>query len=177
MGSTPDTPVTDLTQLVKLLETAYPKLVFVAGNSFYWSPETGEVYYDLSRASETSAAWSLLHETSHALLGHSTYQADVELLHLEVAAWAKALAIGPKFEVTIDDEYVQDCLDTYRDWLYRRSLCPGCGTQCLQSDGCAQYRCFNCHTEWHVSPSRFCRAYRRSQRGTAMPVFALKYRR
>ncbi|HEX8181969.1 MAG TPA: hypothetical protein VF575_00030 [Candidatus Saccharimonadales bacterium] len=166
-----------MTELVERLALAHPQLQFVAGPSFYWCPETSEVFYDARRMHEQSGSWSLLHETSHALLGHTSYKADIELLHLEVAAWNHALVASADYGVTIDDDYVQDCLDTYRDWLYRRSLCPGCGTQCLQADESNHYRCFNCHTRWQVSPSRFCRAYRRAQHKKAPPVFALQIRR
>lgn len=167
-------------QLVSLLARDYPRLRFVASNSFYWCPETAEVFYDAGRLKDQSGSWSLLHETSHALLEHDSYKADIELLHLEVAAWSHAVSLAPRYQIAIDDDYVQDCLDTYRDWLYRRSLCPGCGIQCLQDDASSHYRCFNCHTRWHVSPSRFCRAYRRAQHKAAAqpaPVFALQLRR
>lgn len=162
--------------LVKKLAADHPHLKFVAASSFYWCPETSEVYYDISKARQPSAKWSLLHETSHALLGHSSYKADLELLQLEVAAWEHALELADDHGITIDPEYVQDCLDTYRDWLYRRSLCPGCGSQCLQADATSHYRCHNCHTRWHVSPSRFCRPYRRAQAHRTAPqtAFALK---
>lgn len=163
--------------LVVRLQADYPQLAFVGGKSFYWCPETSEVFYDAGRSGETSAGWSLLHETSHGLLQHDSYAADLELLHLEVAAWDHAVKLAATYDITIDDDYVQDCLDTYRDWLYRRSVCPGCGTQSLQDDDSSHYHCFNCHTRWHVSPSRFCRAYRRSQRKTAAPVFALQHYR
>lgn len=164
-------------ELVAKLSQDNPHLKFIAAASFYWCPETSEVYYDTTKADETTSSWSLLHETSHALLGHTSYKADVELLHLEVAAWTHALCIAKSYQIDINNDYVQDCLDTYRDWLYRRSLCPGCGTQCLQADESNHYRCFNCHTRWHVSPSRFCRAYRRSQSKVSSPVFALKHYR
>ena len=166
-----------MTSLVGQLEIAHPQLTFVPAESFYWCPETAEVYYDTSRIDEVSGSWSLLHETSHALLGHDSYKADIELLHLEVAAWSHAVSTAGSYDIAIDDEYVQDCLDTYRDWLYRRSLCPGCGSQCLQADASSHYRCFNCHTRWHVSPSRFCRAYRRAQHTASAPVFALQHYR
>lgn len=162
-------------ELAALLAKEFEHLKFLPGESFYWSPETCEVFYDQNRADDKTGSWSLLHETSHALLGHSTYEADIELLHLEVAAWAHANKMASKYGISIDDDYIQDCLDTYRDWLYRRSICPGCGTQCLQSDETTHYRCFNCHTRWHVSPSRFCRAYRRAQHKAATPVFALQH--
>lgn len=165
-------------RLVKKLEAAYPHLSFVAGNAFYWSPETAEVFYDRTSQDDPSGIWSLLHETSHGLLGHTTYKTDLELLQLEVAAWTHAGRLAADFGISVDADYVQDCLDTYRDWLYRRSLCPGCGSQCLQSDAGNFYKCFNCHMRWHVSPSRFCRSYRRSSgtHGSPKPatVFASK---
>lgn len=165
--------------LVTKLAAAHPHLSFVASDSFYWCPETSEVFYDDSKHGHPSGIWSLLHEASHGLLGHTTYKADLELLHLEVEAWHHALDMAKKHGFNIDGEYIQDCLDTYRDWLYRRSLCPGCGSQCLQIDTSNFYRCFNCHTRWHVSPSRFCRPYRRSQtakqfQGAQLAVFADK---
>lgn len=163
--------------LVKQLAEAYLHLTFREGASFYWSPETSEVFYVHRAKPKQHDSWSLLHETSHALLQHTSYKADLELLHLEVAAWQHAVELAKNYSIVIDDEYVQDCLDTYRDWLYRRSLCPACGNQCLQSDQTSHYSCFNCHTRWHVSPSRFCRPYRRSQNAPKSPtVFALQTR-
>ncbi len=105
--------------------------------------------------------WSLLHETGHALLGHHSYKADFELLKLELAAWERARQIGQEVDVDIDENHIQDCLDTYRDWLYKRSICPSCGTKCLQQDDFTHYSCFNCRAVWRVSASRFARSYRR----------------
>lgn len=161
--------------LIKKLSVLYPEFTFVPATSFYWSPETAEIYYD-DVSDQPSNIWSLLHETSHALLDHTSYKADLELLHLEVAAWNHALTLAAEHSVVIDEDYIQDCLDTYRDWLYRRSLCPGCGAQCLQIDSTNFYRCFNCHSHWHVSPSRFCRPYRRSQTKQQIAVFADKHK-
>ncbi len=163
--------------LLERLAQDHPTLTFVAAGSFYWCPETSEVFYDQARMAEPSGDWSLLHETSHALLGHTAYEADVELLHLEVAAWERARRLSRTYGITIDEDHIQDCLDTYRDWLYRRSVCPDCGTQSLQTDETTHYRCFNCHTRWHVSPSRFCRAYRRAEHKAATPIFALQHYR
>ena len=145
--------------LITKLQAQFPALQFVAGKQFYWSPQTSEIFYR-SQAREQSALWSLLHETGHALLGHAGYKADLELVRLEVAAWEKASEVATDLGVTIDQDHIQDCLDTYRDWLYKRSICPTCGTKCLQQDDYAHYRCFNCHTIWRVSTNRFCRAYR-----------------
>jgi hypothetical protein len=149
-------------KLITHLQAEFPALRFVAGKQFYWSPETGEIFYKAT-ARGKHATWSLLHETGHALLGHHSYQADFELLKLEVAAWERGRQLAANFQIEIDENHIQDCLDTYRNWLYKRSICPTCGNKSLQQGDFVHYRCFNCHTTWRVTASRFCRAYRRSK--------------
>lgn len=147
-------------RLIETLSAKFPKLRFTAGKQFSWSPETGEIFYKRG-GSGRRAEWSLLHETGHALLGHRSYKADFELLRLELEAWECARELGRETGIDIDEDHIQDCLDTYRDWLYKRSICPSCGTKCLQQDDYTHYNCFNCRTVWRVSASRFARAYRR----------------
>lgn len=146
-------------QLIANLQAQFPALRFTSGQQFCWSPETSEIFYKAASKGRR-AKWSLLHETGHALLEHHSYQADFELLRLEVAAWERARELAATVGVNIDEDHIQDCLDTYRDWLHKRSICPACSTKCLQQDDFAHYRCFNCHAMWRVSSSRFCRAYR-----------------
>lgn len=146
-------------KLLESLQQALPKQRFTAGKKFYWSPETGEVFYKVDGKGERDV-WALLHETGHALLEHKSYQTDIELLKMEIAAWEKAHELGSKFGISIEENHVQDCLDTYRDWLHARALCPSCTTRCLQHNSGHEYRCHNCHTSWKVTPSRFCRPYR-----------------
>jgi hypothetical protein len=148
--------------LVKSLRQQFPAITFTEGSRFCWSPRTHEVTYTTPKDS-TRGVWSLLHETGHALLEHSNYRADFELIKLEIAAWERARELADLLEIPIDEDHIQDCLDTYRDWLYKRSICPSCNTKCLQQADMCYYRCFNCHTRWKVSPSRFCRAYRATQ--------------
>lgn len=158
--------------LVERLAADYPQLTFAAGASFYWSPANHQVMYRRN-AEGVTAIFSLLHEVGHALLDHKRYKLDFELLQLEVAAWEQATAIASSYGIAIDGEHVQDCLDSYRDWLYRRSICPTCSTKALQQDDKPLYRCFNCHATWRVAPSRFCRPYRRQNgRMTTTAVFA-----
>ncbi len=145
--------------LLDKLQIRFPDLRFRAGNQFCWSPESGEIFYKQS-ARGAKAGWALLHETGHALLGHQNYKADFELLRLELAAWERARELAVSLGTKIDQDHIEDCLDTYRDWLYKRSICPTCTTKCLQQDDYIHYRCFNCHTVWRVSRSRFGRAYR-----------------
>lgn len=147
-------------RLIETLSARFPRLTFTAAEQFYWSPEAGEIFYRRG-ARGRKALWSLLHETGHAASRHRSYRGDFELLQMEMEAWEQARRIGREVSIEISEDHIQDCLDTYRDWLYKRSVCPGCGTKCLQQDDFAHYGCFNCHTVWRVSASRFCRAYRR----------------
>lgn len=146
-------------QLAKTLAAEFPQLSFRPGNKFYWSAPTAEVVYNASASGDT-ALWSLLHETSHALLNHQSYRNDFELIEMEVAAWEHAKQLSQQFGLPpIDENHLQDCLDTYRDWLHKRCVCPRCGTKNLQADS-QHYHCFNCSTRWRVTTSRFCRTYR-----------------
>ena len=145
--------------LVKQLASIYPDIAFRAGSKFYWSPETNEVVYN-RRLNSLQAQWALLHETSHALLNHKTYHNDFQLVEMEMSAWERAKQLASELNMTeIDENHIQDCLDTYRDWLHQRCLCPTCKTRCLQTTS-TLYQCHNCGSEWRVSASRFCRAYR-----------------
>ena len=146
-------------ELIARLNKELPKLRFIAGKQFSWSAETGEIIYKMGARGE-KARWSLLHETGHALLKHTNYKSDMELLRLEVAAWQKARLLAIELGIKIDKDHIEDCVDTYRDWLYKRSICPNCTAKCLQQADFVHYRCFNCHMQWRVSTSRFCRAYR-----------------
>lgn len=165
--------------MLEQLQARFPNLQFTASDRFCWSPQTNEIGYDPARHDQ-AADWSLLHETGHALLGHQSYLADFELLQLEMAAWAKARELAAEFGIIIDEDHIQDCLDTYRDWLYKRSICPHCSTRALQQNDYAHYQCFNCHARWRVTPSRFCRAYRATKNlqpaapTSALPVFSLQ---
>lgn len=150
--------------LVKL-RRAFPAINFVPGPRFYWSPTKNKVIYKANAKSKDNVAvWSLFHELGHALLGHNIYTSDFELIGLEIAAWHKAKGLASDFGGNkIDDEHIEDCLDTYRNWLYLRSTCPQCTNCSLQIDS-TTYCCFNCGASWRVSASRLCRAYRRKQK-------------
>lgn len=148
--------------LLSNLQESYPELAFTASNSFYWSPKHQTIYYQEDRLLGNDGVYKLLHETGHGLLAHNSYETDFELLQLELAAWQKAKEIAADFSITIDTNHIEDCLDSYRDWLHARSLCPVCQTNGLQTNK-TTYECLNCSHSWQVSRSRFCRAYRRSK--------------
>ncbi len=148
----------DTNRLIKRLRAAFPEYVFAAAKQACWSPETQQIFYSTS-SDEQVGAWSLLHELGHAILGHKSYNTDIDLLQKEVAAWAKASTLARSFSVDIDEAYAQNCLETYRNWLYKRSTCPECGAHGVQNES-RQYYCLNCKAQWNVSTSRFCRPYR-----------------
>lgn len=162
-----------MSKLLVALKKDHPKLVFRAHERFYWSPNTGEVFYDKARIESEAGEWALLHEVGHAILGHQTYESDVELVKLEAAAWEKAKEIGKTYNITLSEDHIQDCMDTYRDWLHQRSACPRCNTRSLQQDA-STYKCFNCGQIWRVSSSRFCRPYRMSHDKTKTPPSSSK---
>lgn len=155
-------------KLLEALGRDYPHLQFTPSEAFCWSPTTKQVFYSSSGSPE--AVWSILHETAHALLAHTAYSRDFELLQMEVAAWEHAKALAHNYGECIDEDHIQHCLDSYRDWLHRRSVCPLCDCKAVQSDNTRVYRCFNCHRTWSVAPSRFCRSYRQHQEYKKSPA-------
>lgn len=166
--------------MLEQLQNRFPDLTYVAGKRFCWSPLTRQIGYDVDR-DDAAANWSLLHETGHALLEHNGYQGDFELVQLEMAAWNKARQLASDFAITIDEDHIEDCMDTYRDWLNKRSICPQCSTRALQQNDHVHYRCFNCRAIWRVTPSRFCRAYRATKNlqpaaALTAPIFDLQKR-
>lgn len=146
--------------LLARLKKDYPDFTFTKGDIFVWSPKDTAITYKADSLATKSGQWSLLHELSHGLLGHTAYQSDIELLKMEAAAWHKAKKIASTYNINISEEYIQNCLDTYRDWVHLRSKCPVCGNHSTQRDA-RTYNCFNCNNTWYVSSSRFCRPYRR----------------
>lgn len=146
--------------LVQKLQSDNPSLSFREGTIFVWSPEMRQVTYVVSGAE--SDPWSLLHEVSHGLLEHTTYTSDIDLLQKEVEAWEKATTLSANYAIVIDQEFIQNCLDSYRDWLHKRSICPSCHLQGVQKS-LDTYTCINCTNTWSVTKERFCRPYRRLQ--------------
>lgn len=115
-------------------------------------------------------ALQTLHELGHALKAHQDYTTHVDRLKIERAAWETAKTVYKKYQKRAesnqklaesdqevaesdqklanilpewDDDYVESCLDTYRDWLHAKSKCKKCGLTCYQTkDGL--YHCPRC---------------------------------
>ena len=146
--------------ILPTLQKQYPAITFKEGDLFVWSPKEAIITYTAIADDEEYAVWALLHEVAHAALGHQHYKSDVDLLRHEVDAWREAKAIAKSLHTTIEEDHIQDCLDTYRDWLHKRATCPNCLVISLQQDD-GSYKCFNCQTKWKVPASPLCRITRR----------------
>jgi hypothetical protein len=145
-------------KLIKKIQRDHPGLVFNTGGAHCWSPEEGRISY--TGEDKAHSIEGLLHEVGHARLNHQTYSSDLELLQKEVEAWQEALCLAGLYSLDFDEEHMQDCLDTYRDWVHKRSTCPTCYGTGLQEDR-THYICLNCGQTWFVTSSRFRRPYRR----------------
>jgi hypothetical protein len=140
------------TSLANKLQNDFPALTFLAGDEFRWSPHDKTILYD--QTSDDCA--SLLHELAHATLSHTTYTKDIELIEMERDAWERAATqLSTSYKIDIQDEVVQNSLDTYRDWLHARSTCPRCKATGVQTQK-NQYKCLVCATKWRVNDARVC---------------------
>jgi hypothetical protein len=148
-----------MNNLVNNLSKQYPGFTFVPSNIFCWSPKSKSINYISQQLDKKSGTYTLLHELSHALLNHQSYRSDLELIQLEADAWNLATKLGKNYGINVSQNHVQNCLDTYRDWLHQRSTCPKCQTVSAQKNALI-YKCFNCSQEWTVT-NRFCRPYRK----------------
>jgi hypothetical protein len=146
------------TGLLENLRRDFPAINFREDDEHKWSPDTACVHYRPLQTRED--AWSLLHELSHALLGHTDFDYDIELLGKEVEAWQYAKNhLCEQYGESIPTEVVDDALETYREWLHKRSTCPKC-TQTGQQIKTDTYQCLNCRCLWRVNDARRCRLKR-----------------
>ncbi|HEU4830587.1 MAG TPA: hypothetical protein VFS65_00235 [Candidatus Saccharimonadales bacterium] len=142
----PSTPST-----LSQLKINYPQFTFKESEHFSWSPSDNTIYY----RETTDKDNYLLHELSHALLGHAQYSRDIQLLAMEREAWDNAYLLAKKHGVILSDEVVESTLDSYREWLHARSTCPACSATGLQTKT-ATYTCPACHHSWRVNEARIC---------------------
>lgn len=130
----------EVNKFIVQLERDFPDLRFRPGKKFTFRPPRTVVYEQFLDA---GAEICLLHELGHAMLGHRDYRTDPERLKMEVAAWGQAEQLCARYGVEFDRELAEARLDSYRDWLHQKSLCPACGLTRYQTpDG--QYHCPGC---------------------------------
>lgn len=146
-------------KLLSLLRRDYPDISFLPGNSFQWAHSTRTIHYDHTHE---NAPALLLHELAHACLNHTKFKFDVELVKKESQAWQYASqTLAPRYELSISEDTREDAIDSYRDWLHTRSLCPQCHTNSLQTKT-GPYSCEACGCQWRANQARICelRRYR-----------------
>ena len=154
---------TTFDSIVQHLVHDFPELAFESSDRFAWSPQQQTVFYLSSESPDAIA--QLLHEVAHGVLQHHTYQRGIELLTMERQAWEYTVHhLAPRYGITLSmqDAVIQDALDTYRDWLHARSVCPACSAAGIEIAS-RHYRCLHCHETWRVNEARTCQLRRYTQ--------------
>ena len=108
----------------------YPEVKFVAGKRFSFRPPRTVVFCD---EPDDTAPLLLLHELGHFLTGRFDFKTEVERLKIEVMAWEKAKELAPLYGVFVDEDLIENELDSYRDFLHQKSRCPLCGLTRFQT--------------------------------------------
>lgn len=141
------------TPLLNRIKSDFSQFTYVEADSFRWSAESQTIHID---SKSQDAALFTLHELGHALLDHQSYAQDIDLLKMERDAWHFAVSqLAANYDIEIDEILIQDNLDTYREWLHARSLCPACKMTGLQSSYGA-YSCLACGCRWKSNEARNC---------------------
>ncbi|MCA9347548.1 hypothetical protein KC930_03150 [Candidatus Saccharibacteria bacterium] len=142
------------------IQSCFPAYTFTRGNQFSWDPNTKTITYSVKSEGTELFMYRIFHEIGHANLMHKEFKHDLELVKIEREAWVEAKEIANTFSIDIPDENIESSIDSYRDWLYARSLCPNC-QQCGIQTSETSYSCVFCKQNWKVSASRMCRVSRR----------------
>ena len=138
-------------ELLGRLREDYPDLRFREGKRFCFRPVRTIIFdaagldkfKDLGVDEQKYWCLQLLHEVGHALLEHKNFVTDTERLKMEQAAWERAHKLCVTYSIEYDEDFVEAELDTYRNWLHRKSCCSKCGlTRCQLRSG--KYYCPNC---------------------------------
>ena len=128
----------DATFLAKI-KSDFPDFRFIDGTRFSFRPPRTIMV----GPEEPGDASLLLHELGHALCGHIDFDTSVRRVRMEREAWDKARELAEIYGVLIDEDTVECELDTYREWLHKKSRCPRCGLTRFQTpDG--DFHCPRC---------------------------------
>lgn len=117
----------------------FPEFQFVLGAKFAFRPTRTVVI----GPPEPFSRLLVLHEVGHAVYKHKGFKTHVGRLKMENQAWEEAKKLASRYGVEVDEDFVQDQLDSYRDWLHQKSRCPVCGLTRFQTPD-SQYHCPRC---------------------------------
>ena len=129
---------------------AYPKQRFLPAGYFAYDAGEDVINYDPTLLNQASGKLALLHEISHALLGHFHYRFDFELFAMEMDAWNMTRKLALKHSIALEEQYIAQCMESYDNWLTKRSTCPKCHKFNMQSVP-SRFQCYHCRTKWKVS--------------------------
>ena len=128
------------------LSSEFKDYKFVPSTRFKWRAPNSIFFEKNSGVPMPYFALLTLHELGHALSGHKDYKTDVERLRIESEAWQRAkhlIAEHPNWDLEYNEDFAENELDSYRDWLHKKSKCKRCGLTCYQTaDG--KYHCPTC---------------------------------
>lgn len=134
------------------LRQDFPQFIFEESDDFYWSKKENTIFFDLN---SSNFHLLILHELAHALLRHEDFWLDIELLKMETEAWDLVKnALTAQYGFCFNSNLAEQKLDTYRDWIHKRSLCPNCKVNGFQQRD-LRYKCPACGTVWQNNDSRF----------------------
>ncbi len=124
---------------IQKIRSDFPEFVFKPAERFsFRTPRT--IFINLGADKSDLLT---LHELGHALLGHTSFKTGVERVKMERAAWEEARKLAEVYEVEFDEDFVEAKLDTYRDWLDKKTRCPKCGLTRFQ-DPEGNFHCPRC---------------------------------
>ena len=131
---------------LEAIKESYPEFTFRPGRKFLFRPPKSIYYLE----SDENFRFLLLHELSHALLGHFSFSRSLERLQIERDAWAKTRELCSLHSITFNEELAEIELNTYRDWVHQKTLCKHCGLSCLEVSSESLY-CPFCQNEYKKS--------------------------
>lgn len=137
-------------KLINKLSADFPDITFTEAKDFRWSSQKKTIFYN---PSHTHGAALLLHEVAHSQLDHTAISSDIELVRMECDAWIYAEeTLASTYGVTISEDIREDSLDSYREWLHKRSLCKECLSNGVQTKT-DTYKCLICGCQWRTTKS------------------------
>ena len=144
-----------ISSLVAKLRVDFPQFRYEKSSVCSWDPTNHTILY-----TENTDPSQVLHELGHALLGHESFTHDISLLSIERAAWVYAKTnLAASYSVSISNGLIEESLDSYRDWIHKRSLCPHCEVNGVQQTK-TTYHCTVCDRTWKVNDARSCQLRR-----------------
>lgn len=144
---------------IQQISNDYSQFSFESADTFYWSPKDQCIYYINNEIADEQGVFQLFHELGHACHSHRYFNSGVHLLKIESEAWQEAVVIAKKYGMVLPPERIESSLDTYRDWLHRRSTCPRCDSVSVEKSA-NHYHCFTCSQDWTVPDHQQTRCYR-----------------